>query len=54
MKTCYRKLIHKKRITYSWQGKEGDAEEGEPRGQHPPRPRLWRLVSVADGCQGDL
>lgn len=40
--------------TYGRQGEEGDTQEGEPCGQHPSGPRLWRLVSVADGGQSDL
>lgn len=40
--------------TYGWQREERDAQEGEPSGQHASRPRLWCLVPVADGRQGDL
>lgn len=40
--------------THGWQGEEGDPQEGETCGQHPARPRLWRLVPVADGGESDL
>lgn len=40
--------------THSGQGEEGDSQQGETCRQHPARPRLGRLVSVADGGQSDL
>lgn len=41
-------------LTYCWQGKERDAQEGKPCRQHASCPCLWCFVPVADGCQGDL
>lgn len=40
--------------TYSRQGEEGDSQEGETCRQHSSSPRLWCLVTVADGGQSDL
>lgn len=40
--------------SHRWQGEEGHSDQGEGAGQQPSRPRLGRLVAVADGGQRDL
>lgn len=40
--------------TYRGKSEEGDANEGEGRGQEPPVPGLGVLVPVTNGRQGDL
>lgn len=40
--------------THGWQGKEGDADEGEGGCDQTAFPRLGGLVSIANGGQCDL
>lgn len=40
--------------SYSRQGEEGDAQEGEAGGEQPSLPGVWGLVAIADRGQRNL